>query len=190
VISVSFSTNIRRIKKGVYMNDADLHLMFNHLPVIGVIVGFLVLVWGIIRRSDDVKIVGLIGLILTGVAAIAVYLTGEPAEEMVEKIPGVSGALIELHEDWAMISLVFAVITGALAMFGLVTRRMRATSLAQFAIVGTLVTSLVTGGLMARTANLGGQIRHTEIRSDVSGNPNATQPSQPEKQRDRDDDDH
>ena len=66
------------------MDFAHLHLMFNHVPVVGVVLGSFVLLWGALRRSKDVVSVGLVTMILTALVAIPVYLTGETAEEMVE----------------------------------------------------------------------------------------------------------
>ena len=171
------------------MDIAHIHLMLNHIPVTGVIFGLIVLAWGIFRRSDEVKIVGLIALILAGVVALPVYLTGEPAEEIVEKLPGVSEGVIELHEASALISLIFAMIAGGFAFVALVSRRLKSAAFAQFTMVGTLLVSLVTGVLMARTANLGGQIRHSEIRAAAQTSSEGPQPVE-NKQGREDDDDH
>lgn len=160
--------------------------MLNHLPVIGVAFGSIVLIWGVVRRSDDVKIVGLIALVLSALVAVPVYLTGEPAEEVVERMPGVSEAIIGLHEDSATVSLIFAMIAGLFALVSLTTRWLRSTTVAKFALTGTLVASLATGLLMARTANLGGQIRHSEIR----GTTQTTEPPATDQKRRSDDDDH
>jgi len=164
--------------------------MLNHIPVSGVIFGLIVLAWGIFRRSDEVKIVGLIALILAGIIAVPVYLTGESAEEIVEKLPGVSEGIIELHEGSALISLIFAVIAGVFALVALISRRLKSGAFAQFAMVGTLFVSLVTGVLMARTANLGGQIRHSEIRAGAQTSGAQEQPNGSQRVRSRDDDDH
>lgn len=40
-------------------------------------------------------------LAVAGLSAIAVFLTGEPAEEVVEGRAGVSHDAIEAHEEWA-----------------------------------------------------------------------------------------
>jgi len=62
------------------MDLVHLHLMLNHAPVLGVIFGFLVLLAGTVSRSKAIAGVGLGLLIVAGILAIPVYLTGEPAE--------------------------------------------------------------------------------------------------------------
>jgi hypothetical protein len=53
---------------------------------------------------------------------------------------------------------------GVVALAGLILFR-RAEKLPGWIVAATLVFSLATSGLMGWTANLGGQIRHTEIRA-------------------------
>ena len=169
------------------MDIVHLHLMLNHVPVIGIVFGLVVLAWGVMRRSDEVKIVGLVALILAALVALPVYFTGEPAEEIVEKLPGVSEGLIGLHEDSATLSLIFAMIAGGLAFVSLITRRAGSAAVAKFMVIATLLVSAGTSLLMARTANLGGQIRHSEITAGPTG---GTQQQPNTQRRGHDDDDH
>lgn len=37
------------------MNEAQLHLLTNHLPVMGSLFTVLLLLWGLIRKSDEIK---------------------------------------------------------------------------------------------------------------------------------------
>jgi uncharacterized membrane protein len=67
------------------MNEAHLHLLFNHLPIIIPIVGLLVLFVNMIIRSEIVQRVGYLILILGAIATIPAFFTGEGAEEIVEK---------------------------------------------------------------------------------------------------------
>jgi hypothetical protein len=39
------------------------------------------------------------GFVLTALLALPVYFTGEPAEKVVERLPGVTEPLIEEHEN-------------------------------------------------------------------------------------------
>ena len=168
------------------MDLTHLHLILNHLPVVGVIFGFLILLWGVLRGYEEVKNVGLLVLVFTAAAAVPVYLTGEPAEEAVENLPGVAEQLIELHEDSALISLILAIVTGALALAALLSKRFSIAALARFSTIAVLLLSFVTGAFMARTANLGGQIRHTEIRQGAP-NENPATTTKPGKKDDDDD---
>lgn len=168
------------------MDLTHLHLMLNHLPVLGTTFGFLILAWGVLRGYEEVKTVGLIILIFTAVAAVPVYLTGEPAEEVVEDLPGVSEQLIELHEDSALTSFVLAIASGVLALAVLTIRRIFSNATARILIFAVLLLSFVTGVFMARTANLGGQIRHSEIRQTTQNNDPATETKMTERGGDDD----
>lgn len=145
------------------MDAAHMHLLLNHIPVIGTAVGLFLLAWGLWRTSDELKKVSLSIFIISAVIAIPTYLTGESAEELVEHLSGVSESLIERHEDAAVLAVAALELLGLAAAVTLVLFQ-RAHRAVNMMLAASLVLALVTGGLMARTANLGGQIRHTEIR--------------------------
>ena len=143
------------------MSIVHLHLILNHVPVIGM--GFALLILGVAawRRNDGMGRLGLV--VMVGLAAVTaiVFLTGEPAEEAIEGIAGVSESIIHPHEEAAEASLIATAIAGALALVALIAYRRRA--LPRW-VTGTAFTAaLVASSMLAWTANLGGQIRHTEI---------------------------
>lgn len=170
------------------MNYAHLHLIFNHLPLFAVVFGVLILAWGLFRRSDEVQQVGLVLLILNALAAIPAYLTGEPAEEIAENLPGVSEQIIGSHESVAMIALIVSLIAGVVAVIALASRRLFSGKIPAIAVYLALVAGLASCVLMGYTANLGGQVRHTEIRGDQGYTPSTDKRS--EKREKDDDDDH
>jgi hypothetical protein len=102
-------------------------------------------------------------LVALGLATLAVFLTGEPAEEAVEDLPGVAESLIELHEEAALAA---TIAVGLVATFALgVLAWFRRRPLPRWPILVATAATLAVSGMMAWTANLGGMIRHTEIRS-------------------------
>jgi uncharacterized membrane protein len=147
------------------MNWGHIHLILNHLPVVGTIFGVLLLMLALLRKSEELKRVSLGVFVFTALLALPVYFTGEPAEEVVEHLPGVVKSLIEEHENAALLALLMAGATGVVALAGLIVFR-RAKRLPGWIVGGALVLSLATSGLMGWTANRGGRIRHTEIRTD------------------------
>ena len=148
------------------MNVAHLHLILNHVPVLGTAFGLGLLTFALWRKSEEVKKAALGLFVISALLAIPVYLTGEPAEEIVEELPDVSHANIEEHEEAAEVAFIGVLALGVAALAGLVWRRGR-TVPTGFAS-GILAASVAVCGLMAWTANLGGQVRHTEIRSGTS----------------------
>jgi uncharacterized membrane protein len=144
------------------MSGAHLHLIVNHIPVLGAVFGLLLLAYGLVRRNDGVVRASLWTLAIVGLAGLAAYLTGEPAEEIVEELPGISEAILERHEEAALLATIGGGIVGLAALAGLLVHRARPVANG-FSAVMLLLTLGLFGG-MAWTANLGGQIHHAEIR--------------------------
>ncbi|MBW8772434.1 MAG: hypothetical protein JF590_03965 [Gemmatimonadetes bacterium] len=139
-----------------------LHLLINHLPVIGSAIAIVVLAWALVARSRDLTRAGLILTLVCGLGGIAAKLSGDEAEEQVESLPWADRDLIHEHEeaaDWAWILLAVA---GAAAAVTLV--RMRGDKAARMET--GVVLGLVTLAFLAtaRTALEGGKIRHEEVR--------------------------
>ena len=76
------------------MNDAHLHLVFNHFPIIVPIVGLLILMVGFFIGSDVVKKTALGVFILGAILTFPAMYTGEGAEEIAETLPDVTKQLI------------------------------------------------------------------------------------------------
>ena len=146
------------------MNWAQVHLMINHFPVIGVLGALLVFVYGLLRRSDEVKRLGLGLLVLIALITIPVFFTGQAAEHVVKDLPGVTESYIGDHEDIALLALALIELLGVVALGGLFLF-LRSGSLPQWYIALVLVMALASAGIVGLAANLGGQIRHTEIRA-------------------------
>jgi uncharacterized membrane protein len=145
------------------MNGVHIHLLLNHIPVIGMLIGLVVLALGVWRKNDSWTRLALGLFVVVAVASLATMLTGEGAEEAVERLPGVTDAVIEPHEEAAKLAAMGAYVLGAISLAGLVWVRRR--PLPRTLTVIVLPVALLVAGLMAYTATLGGQIRHTEIRA-------------------------
>lgn len=144
------------------MNVAHLHLILNHVPVLGTVFGLTVLAAGLWKSSDGLKRLALVVFAVSALVAVPVYVTGEPAEDAVKHLPGVAGGALERHEDAAGAALGGVLALGALAVTGLIICR-RDRPVTQWLTVTSLLAALVVSALMGWTANLGGQIRHPEI---------------------------
>jgi uncharacterized membrane protein len=146
------------------MNGVQLHLILNHLPVFGILFGFVVLALGVWRRNESWTRLALGVLVFVGVTAALAMMTGEGAEEAVEHLPGVSESIIHEHEEAAELTalITYALGAGALVTLWVFRRRAIPRSLSVVALAFTMLTS----GFVGYTAHLGGQIRHTEIRGD------------------------
>ena len=145
------------------MSLVHLHLLLNHVPVIGTVFVLFVLLLALWRRSSELGRLAFGSLVVIGFLSAVVFLTGEPAEEAVENLAGVSEGVIHLHEDAAAMSLVLAGVLGVLSI-GLLWWYQR-TEIPRSVLGAAVVAVLALTGTMGWTANLGGQIRHTEIRA-------------------------
>lgn len=149
------------------MNPLHIHLLITHLPIIGSILGGLVLAYGIWSKSDQTKIASYYVLIISSIGGVIAYLTGEEAEEGVEDIQGVAKNMIDQHEDFAVFALVGVILVGVVSIIGLYLTIKKSSSASTIATL-ILVLSFISFGLAARAGYLGGQIRHTEIGSTPS----------------------
>ena len=170
------------------MGLVHLHLILNHVPVIGVVLGLFVLLTAVLARSKPIAAVGLGLLIISGMVAIPVYLTGESAEELIEGLPGVSEAVIGTHESAAAVSLALAMVTGLLATGTLLLLRSRLVRAQSYLVMASLLFSFITSISMIQTANLGGQIRHTEIRTGSQPTTSGGEMNKPDTKNGRDED--
>ena len=146
-------------------NPADLahvHLLVNHFPTIGMILGLGLLLLSFIRKNDHLKKVSLEVLFLIALATLPVYVSGQAAAETLKGQSGVSAEAIMAHNDAALASFIMMEITGFFAW--LVLWRMRRIGWPTTGLTYTVLTlSVLTVAAVARAANIGGDIRHPEI---------------------------
>jgi len=170
------------------MNSAHWHLLLNHIPVLGVWFGIAWLLAATALRNPQMIRGSWITFVVCAAVAIPVYLTGEPTEEIVEHLPAVAENIIEQHEGAGKIALIEIEILGTLSLLSLAItwrqeKRMRPLSFLSFGV------ALLCGGQMGYTANLGGQIRHSEIRNNGTvGNTRSSTKDQIGKRQENDED--
>ena len=148
------------------MNAAQIHLMLNHLPVIGALFATVILAAGLLWRNALLQRLALGTLVVVALAAIPVYLSGEPAEEIIEHAAGVEKSVVKTHEDMAQVALIAVEVIGLVALVALVLYRRRAMATSFAAVL--LIAMFALSGTLAWTAHLGGQIRHPELRGAVA----------------------
>ncbi|MBI2213822.1 MAG: hypothetical protein HYU52_09255 [Acidobacteria bacterium] len=150
------------------MPPVEIHLALNHVPVVGFAGALAILVWGVLRRDEEVQRVGLAACVAVALLTIPVYFTGEPAEDVAEQLPGVTHDVIENHEEAAKYAFISSSLCGAVALLGMIV--WRSPERRAFALRATLVLCVATTAMIGRTAMLGGQIRHTEVRAGAAVN--------------------
>lgn len=144
------------------MNYPHVHLLLNHIPVLGTGFAFLLLAAGLWRKSDDLRRAALVLFVLVALVAIPTYLTGEPSGEILVKQGAVSSWQIERHDSAAEVALTAMECLGALSLICLFLEWRKLAAERPLRLL-TVAVAVVVIGLMAWTANLGGQIRHPEL---------------------------
>jgi hypothetical protein len=146
------------------MDLAHIHLLLNHFPVIGGIMGGGLFVLSLISKSDDLKRTSLAVLLGIALLSIPTYISGNGAQDAIKSLPDVSKSLVETHEAAALVALAFMEVTGAFAWLGLWQFR-RLARVPNWNLAVILILTLSSLGLMTRASNIGGEIRHAEIRA-------------------------
>ena len=146
------------------MNYAHLHLLINHFPIIGSIIGLGLLLVSFFGKNKDLRRASYITFVGIALITIPAFISGFGAQQMING-PGVSDALIRRHESSALLSMWFMVITGAVALVGL-WQAQRTGQPPRGNVAAVLIFSVLAVVLLGRTGNTGGDIRHPE---DVTG---------------------
>ena len=144
------------------MNQAYVHLIIAHLPVYGAILGVFLLIHGIWSKSHPFISAAYFLFICSAMGACIAYITGEGAEEKVENLQGIASNSIEQHEEFALVALIAFILLGLVSLIGLLIE-FKKSSVSRNWALAMLFISIASFVIVARTSNLGGHIRHTEI---------------------------
>jgi uncharacterized membrane protein len=150
------------------MNDAHLHLVINHFPIIVPIVGMLILLVGFVTKSDVVKRTAFGVFVLGAILTFPAMYTGEGAEEIAENLPGVTDQLIHEHEEKAETLAIINYLLGIVSLIGF-WANYKQKSFANLIAISVMVIGLAGLYFGKMTGTSGGEIRHTEIRVGYDG---------------------
>lgn len=157
------------------MNVAHLHLLLNHVPTVGSVVALGLLLLALVRRDEGLKHAGLEVIFVIAVLTLPVYVSGVAAyRELRDQLPEMA---VLLHQDAALFGFALAECAGFVAWAALWQTRRRGRA-APGIVAAVVVLLTVALAVMGRAATLGGEIRHPEIRADVSAVPGAPDPDQ------------
>jgi uncharacterized membrane protein len=146
------------------MSLSHLHLVMNHVPTVGAAAALGLLLLGYVRRNDHLKHVGLELLFVIAVLTLPVYVSGVAALYEMRERPDISVDAMRIHQDAALAGFVVAELAGFIAWIALWQWRRRGRP-ARGLVAAATVLLIVTLVIMGRAANLGGEIRHEEIRA-------------------------
>ncbi|MEO5777904.1 MAG: hypothetical protein ABIQ27_13450 [Flavobacterium sp.] len=147
------------------MNDAHLHLVFNHFPIIGAIFGFGVLVAGLVLKNNAVKNVSYCLFIVSAIFAYASLSTGGGAAGMVKDMPDITKPMIHEHAEIAE-KLAYLLYLLAVVSLAALYANIKNLSFSRWISYVILIIAGVAVYVSKDVGTTGGEIRHTEIRSD------------------------
>lgn len=168
------------------MNFAHIHLILNHIPMLTMPVVLVFFGFALLTQNSALKKFALILLVATAGMVVPVYLTGEPAEKVVEHFASLSEPLIEAHEESAEVSLILTLLAGGLALASILTEGKQ--NIRKYASVAVIVSTTLAVGSLGYTANLGGKIRHSELLGKQDPTKITTEKSESPEVKDKDND--
>src|SRR5258705_2039307 len=140
------------------------HIILNHFPTIGFVVGLGVYVGALILDNIVLKRAGLFLFVACAILTVPTYVTGNASMWAVTDPPiqGISKAVINAHRDMALLALFGMAFTGVTAWIELWRYRYlgRFSNLSIYLGLGIAILTL---GTMAASGTRGGKISHTEI---------------------------
>ena len=149
------------------MNDAHLHLVVNHFPIIGTILGLGILISGMILKNNSVKNTAYFVFITAAIFAAFSMGTGDGAEEMVEDFPNIGKKIIHEHEEIAEKLAIVLYVLGVISITGIYLniKNHAKSKLVSFL---ALVIAVIAVIIAQQVGTSGGEIRHTEIRANAT----------------------
>lgn len=144
------------------MDPVLMHLVINHVPIIGTILAVGIVIVAMLIKNDTVKKTGLILFVAAGITIYPANFTGEDAEEIVENRAGISEQQIHEHEEAAETSMTLMSIAVVLALLHLFNRP--ATPKFQAFVFGAyMVTALAACTYVGIAGHEGGKITRPEL---------------------------
>lgn len=153
------------------MNYAHIHIVLNHFPTIGTVLGTALFAYAIWKRNEELKNISFVIFMVMALLAIPTFITGAAADRAIAGRDQLDTVAVDLHQSAAVTASVFLWLTGTFAWLALwQVRRYRTASTWTTGL--TLVLSVITIATMMQAGSLGGEISHLEIRAE--GAPNIT----------------
>lgn len=148
------------------MNGAHLHLLVNHVSLFCILIGVVALIFSMVRKSSDLRVLAVALFVVAGVFGWIAMETGEQAEDILKLVDSGVKTFIEPHEqaaEWAFRSSILIAVL-AIATEWVARKKQKWFKPLQWIL---LVAAIHGTTVFATTSYLGGDIRHSEIRSET-----------------------
>lgn len=165
------------------MNEAHIHMLVNHFPIIGLFFGLGVLLFGVVKKNSVLKSAAYVMLIICVISGQLAMMTGDKAEHFVEDLPDFTHNVIHEHEEAAEAFMIPMYVLGLVSIVGLYAQSKKH-SFEKWISYLALVLGVVCVFLSKNSGTTGGEIRHTEIRENSSALSNSNTSIQVEEEDD------
>ena len=147
------------------MEPTHLHLLTNHIPILGSFFSFALLIIGMIMKNKTVEITALSTLLVVTLFTFPAYLSGEEAEHKVEHFEGVSEHELEEHEEHAETTLWLMIAAGLLGAIALASYKASPQYTKWMRLTTVIVCGLAFLSMIPLSLH-GGKIMHSELRTE------------------------
>ena len=149
------------------MNIAHIHIVINHLPIVGYFFSiFLITTSFYFRSQEGVIISAVLVMVISALGALAACFSGSPSIKQIAGLPGVGHKYISMHYSRAKIAVLFSCISGVIAVACGTVIIVSAAPVPIYCYALMMISSLITSFAMVFTGNAGGKIRHQEVRAE------------------------
>jgi hypothetical protein len=151
------------------MTPEHIHLVLNHVPVIGTAIACVVLVWGILRNQRELLLCGLVIAAASAWVTPLLMSTGESAYERYEDgevakyLDPNAHTYLEAHEERAHTWSKLMYVTALLASAGLAASLWRR-NLARWSAIPVALSCAISVAAGVWIAESGGKIRRIDFR--------------------------
>jgi len=145
------------------MSGPQLHVLVNHVSLFTMAFGACILIASMVRKSADLRMAASALFIVGGFFAWLSDFSGDRAADVIRELDPTLRDLIHTHAEAADWALTSGILVGVLAiLLEIIVRKKPQWSKVMTWVV--LVFAIHGCTVFARTAHLGGQIRHSELR--------------------------
>lgn len=148
------------------MDATHMHLLTNHIPILGSAFGFVLLLIGMLLKNKTVEMTALTTIVALALFTLPAYFSGENAEDTVEQYAAADKHELEEHEEHAETTLWLMMATGLMALLTIASYYKAQRNVKWFRIA----TLVICGFAFLSTIPLalhGGKIMHQELRGEA-----------------------
>src|SRR5262245_37952218 len=141
------------------------HLVLNHVPLTGLVFGLIFYILGIKKSSEAALLTGERIFVAMGAISIAVLASGLRFAHALLTVQWLDTTAVHSHERVGILTLIVLIVLAILS--GIILERSRGGRKVGFVRLRTaiLVLATLSFGMVLWTSRLGGELRHSELKS-------------------------